>query len=453
MGENERELPANLAAERSLLGAILYDNKSMDQCAGLSASDFYDVVNGTIFGACKRRIEAGRVVDGVTLMDAFTNTLVCDSAYLAGLLTQMVSLKYVSSYATAIRDAALRRQEIAIAGQMIERAYRMEQSHGDGAETLSWCMTALEDAGAVRGIGGSVTMADAVESALTQSEAAYRGDARARGLNTGIPALDEALGGLHDGELTIIGARSGEGKSTLALQIARAVGMPVALFSMEMSSEAIGLFNLAALSGISADDIRLGRYDLERANDLLEARTKLAGMPIHIDDTPALPLGEAITRLRAMTPRFGIRFAIFDHRDLFGRDPGHERDLELVWYRHVTATLKTAAKMLHIPIVILIQMNRGIEGREDKRPRKSDLYGAGENDADNVMLLFRPELHMGDGPKRGPESEEMYANRRSQWLRELDACRGRCDVFLVKRRFGPPGMVSLAFDGPSLTFN
>lgn len=445
----EREPPANLRAEASLLGSILCDNRALDQCIGLSADAFFDPLNGAIFDACKRRIEMGREVDPVIL----SNAMIADPGYLVGLASQMVSTRYVSEYANAIRDCALRRREIDIAKALTEGAYTAE-----GSASLTAAMRALEEAGAAHGLGGATSMADAVEAALTQSDAAYRGDARARGLNTGITSLDQALGGLHDGSLNIIGARSGEGKSSMALQIARHVategsGMtPVAIFSMEMSSEDIGLVNLASTTGISADNIRLGRYDLHMANDLLEARVKLFHLPIHIVDTPALPLGEAITILRSLKRRHGIRLAIFDHRDLFGRDPGHERDVEVPWYRHVTATLKAAAKTVGIPFILLVQLNRDIERREDKRPRKSDLYGAGEQDADNIILLYRPELHMGDGPRRGPESEAIYADRLSRWEQERENCRGRCDAFLVKRRFGPPGMVSLRFDGPSLTF-
>ena len=362
----------------------------------------------------------------------------------------------VGDYAREIIDCAVGGRFTVVAEATIDRAYRRSSEDGDSTDTIARAMAALEDLAAAHDLGGASTMGQAVNAAMVRSERAARGDVGAVGLDTGIPTLDAALCGLHAGSLTIIAARSGEGKSALAAQILRyvaSVGIPSRVFSMEMTDEDIGTVNLASLSGVPADLIRRGRISNEQAEALLDAQMALSGMPIKIVSRPDITLSEAISETRVAVRRDKIRLVVFDHRDLFGRDPGHEQEPEIIWYRHVTRRLKAAAKTLGIAFVVLVQLSRDIERREDKRPRKSDLYGAGEQDADDIIMIYRPELHAGEQPKQGDrESSEMHANRLAQWHRDQEMNRGRAELYLVKRRFGPPAMVTLTFEGRSLSF-
>jgi replicative DNA helicase len=454
-----KQPPVNLQAEMALLGAILVNNQALSLCAGLAADHFYDPVNACIFAAAKRRIEAGRHVDAVTLKMAFENRgeleEIGGTAYLVNLITCMVSTGHIAEYASAIMDCSLRRRLIGIAENLQQQAYGEE----DGADSAATALAAIEEATAHYGNFGAVRMGDAVKAALVQSDAAHRGDKAALGLSIGIPTMDALWNGLHPGSLEIIGARSGEGKTALARQIARhnairfkAEGKgSVAIFSMEMTATDIGMAELSSVSGMPTDAIRTGSYETRNFDALLAAQRDM-DLPIDIIDTPALRLSVALSQLRALKRR-GMRLAIFDHRNLFGRDEWEMRLTKLDWYQQISQRLKAAAKAVGVPVILLVQLSRQLENREDPRPRKSDLEYTGEADADNIVLLYRKELHMGGAPTRhGREGDEAFGLRKLAWFREFENARGSCDAIFVKRRFGPLGIVPLVFDGPSTTF-
>lgn len=401
-----------------MLGALLSDSRGVDQCAGLAAAHFHEAFHAALFDAIMTRATAGEIVTPVTLKAWSQGVLGEDEgpACLVSLTSAMVGTRYLEPYAKAIIDCALRRELISMAAELNERAY----SEDDGIATVGWTQAGLDAASSACGAMAAVSMQQAAAAALEHAEAAARGDRAATPLMTGIASLDDVWCGLHAGALDIIGARSGGGKSSLALQIARHVAQtdPVALISLEMRAQDVALFNLASLTGIPADTIRLGRFSNRGAEALLLAQKRLNAMPIHIVDQPRIMLPQAIAQLRALKRQHGIRLAIVDHRDLFGRDEGGRDDLG--WYRNITQQLKIAAKTLAIPIVLLVQLSRDIERREDKRPRMSDLMYSGEADADSIMLLHRDE----------------YCTT----------------AYFKKRRFGPLGDVRLRFDGPTFSF-
>ena len=462
-GLSARLPPSNPQAEQALLGAILCNNRAYDLCAGLTAEHFADPVHAAIFDAARRRIEAGRKVDAVTLKGVFENTGVLDDAggvgYLVQLITAMVAIDNAGDYARAIIDCALKRDMIIIGESLVNRAFgdwRANSAAEIGADALS----ALDEAMGRAGTWGTISMADAVDAALRQSESAHRGDRNALGLTTGIAPVDAQLGGLYPGELTIIGARSGEGKTAFALQALRHIAGQfrdesrgcAALWSMEVPAASIATVNLAALTGIPADIIRSGGYGRQQADELASAGKALHFLPLPILDGHTT-LTQAIADMRKLRRTKGLRIAVLDHRDLFGREEERERMQDLAWMAHVTRTLKRAAKAIGIPIVLLVQLSRDIERREDKRPRKSDLMYAGEADADNIVLLYRKELHMGGTPeKQRGESEEQYGHRKWRHYQDCEAAKGKATAYFVKRRFGPPGAVELAFDGTRMTF-
>jgi replicative DNA helicase len=375
-------------------------------------------VHAALFDAISKRATAGQIVTPITLK-AWSQGLLGEQdgpAFLMSLSSAMVGTRYLERYAQTIIDAALRRQLIALAADLNERAF----GEDEGSETAAWTQQALDWASTACGGACSISMGDAAAAAMTHADAAARGDKAALPLLSGINSLDDVWCGLHPGALDIIGARSGGGKSSLALQIARRVAQtdPVALISLEMRAQDVALFNLASLTGLAADTIRLGRFSTRGGEALVVAQKKLNAMPIHIIDTPRLLLSQAITQLRALKRQHGIKLAIVDHRDLFGRDSGDRDDVG--WYRNITQQLKIAAKTLNIPILLLVQLSRDIERREDKRPRMSDLMYSGEADADNIMLLHRD-----------------------------DYC---TTAYFKKRRFGPLGDVRLRFDGQTFSF-
>ena len=151
--------------------------------------------------------------------------------------------------------------------------------------------------------------------------------------------------------------------------------------------------------------------------------------------------------------RRGAKVFIIDHRNKIKKDEKLDRLSKLDWYGHITDRLKDTAKQLGVSIILLVQLRRDVEQREDRRPRVSDLEYAGEQDADNVLLLHRPELDGERPPQQGRVSGEAYANQLSVWYQERAKLKGVCDAIFAKRRFGVPGIIRLRFDGPSLSFH
>lgn len=463
----DREPPANIAAECAVLGAIMCNPQAYDLCKGLQADHFADDVHREIFRACQERIEAGRPADPPTLWPSlqFTGLLndLGGTAYLAKLVSAMVGINIVSEYAASIRDCAARRAEIEAAEAIIERAYRTDLKDGDASATAAWGIAKIEEAASLAGGVRKATMGSAVREALEQAEAVQRGEKGAAGLFTGIPSLDEMWAGLYPGSLDIIGARPKTGKTSIALQIARRVAGDlvaenrkgcVLISSLEMSAKDLGMVNVSSMAGISADDLRRGRFTSQQAQALLLAERGLARLPIEIIDQPRMPLGEAIGEARTLKRTRGLALWIIDHRNLFGRDPDWAKASKLDWYQEISQRLKATSKALSIPILLLIQIGRGADGRDDPRPRLSDLEYAGEQDADNVVLLFRPELHMNAPPDRRPnETSEAHANRTSLWYADRRSKAGVAEFLFAKRRFGPGGICTLRFDGPTTTFS
>jgi replicative DNA helicase len=463
-GLSQRLPPSNVQAEQALLGAILANNKAYEFCGGLTAEHFADPIHARIFAACARRIERGHAVDAVTLKNAFEQTGILDdvggTAYLTQLLTAMVSINSAAEYARAVKDASLRRNLITIGESLVSQAFGIDPDT-DGAGAAAAALDAIDKAAADGGMVTSSSMASAVDAAVRHADAAFKGDATAAGIMSGVPSLDAMWRGMWPGALDIIGARSRAGKTAFALQIVRHVAGAletsgkgcVAVFSLEMPARDLGLVNLASRTGISADDLRSGNFAIGQMSYVLQVQKQLATLPVEIIDQPALPLGELIGAARSLVRRKGVRLVMIDHRDLIARDPAMRRATELEWLQHVTRTLKAAAKAMGLPILLLVQASRKAEDREDPRPRISDLMYSGEADADNILLLYRPEIHLGDVPPRKMnDTDESWHKRKELYYREKDSVAGKADVIFAKRRFGPIGTVRLMFDGPSTTF-
>lgn len=454
-----RQLPSNLDAERALLGAILSNNRAFDLCPGLEPWHFADATNSEIFSGIKRAISAGRVADAVTLRSDFENAGLLEQvggvSYLVALLSAMVSIIQAPDYAHAIIDCALRRQIIAIAEDGSERAYRSNIEDGDGADTVAKIMGDLEEAMASTAVSASVRLGAAAKEAVGRADAAQRGDKGSGGFLTGLQPLDDRWGGLYPGSLEIVGARPGTGKTAFASQVARMLagrGHPVGFFSLEVPASDLATANLASEAQVDVADIRSGNFTSAQAHALILAQRRLDALPITVIDNADLTLSNLISQMRALA-RTGNRIFIIDHRNKVERDAGCERMTKLDWYSHVTDRLKKAAKRLRVSIILLVQCRRDTEQRDDQRPRMSDLEYSGEQDADNIALLHRPELNTNDPPRQGNLSGERHANQLREWYAERAKTAGICEVIFAKRRFGIPGTTTLKFHGPTLTFH
>lgn len=454
--------PSNVGAEQALLGALLTNNRAYERVGGfLRPEHFADSCHAAIYAAIERRVEAGQIANPVTLKAEFEHSGALDDAggvgYLVELLGAMVSIISAPDYARAVHETWLRRQLIEAGEVLVNESFLAapDRAPSDLIGSSMERLLALGDAGAS---DAPATLAEAVGTALAQSEAA-RTDAGCRGLDTGISALDRMWRGLWPGSLDILGARPEVGKTALGLQIATHVALRlrdagakehVVFFSLEMPRADLGTRLLATQAAVSADDIRDGSYDMAAAERLVQAQRGAVGLPLVIDDRAGLTLPQIEMQARALKRRLKARLIVIDHLHRI-RPVGKTDTLDHV--ATCTLRLKDLARRLELPVLLLAQLSRETERRDDPTPRMSDLRYAGEADADNIVFLHRSELYLrGEAPARGSESAERYSARLDEWHRKREDARGKALAIFAKRRQGALGTVEMRFDGPRTWF-
>lgn len=471
-GVAQRIPPSNLAAEQALLGAILANNRAMDAAVGLQPHHFADEIHARIFTEARKLIEAGRVVDPVSLKMVFDNAGVLaevgGTAYLAQLVTAMVAPKMAGEYAAIIRDAWVRRQVIAIGVETVDNAFGVDTSIADGQAVIAGAVDRLMALGEQTTAAEAVSIVDAIDMALAAAEDAHRGVGRG-GLMTGIDRVDDLWGGLWPACLDCLGARSEHGKTALGMQIAthvartllaehKATGHPlehVEVYSLEMPRDHLALRMLATETGIPAREIRAGKIGGGRAVTLLSARAALHELPLLIRDKPSMSITDILMTARVSHRRKRTRLIVIDHLHRIGPSETRYRLPRNEQVQAITESLKTLASSLGIPILLLAQLSRHGERREDHRPVVSDIEYAGERDFDSIALLWRPELYLGENAPALPDriTKEKKAEAAAAWWKRRDAVRGKAEFILAKSRMGAVGATWLDFDGPRTRFS
>ena len=300
-----RQLPQNEEAEQALLGALLIDNHCHDQLpTGFSGEHFFVPVHQRIFEAADKIIKRRQVANPVTLSSYFKQddslAEIGGDAYLARLAASAASIINTADYADAISECYQRRTMIAIHAEAVNRLFdpSVEDRADMMREEAEAQLFAMSETGETRGMK---TFAQAAAGALEMAETAYQRDSGLAGISTGLKALDDLLGGLVPSDMLIIAGRPGMGKSALAVNIATnaaAAGEPVAIFSLEMSSEQIAGRILADRAQITTDRIRRGKIGTDEFMRLAEASRELSALPVFIDDSPALTIGQIHARAR-----------------------------------------------------------------------------------------------------------------------------------------------------------
>lgn len=464
-GLSQRLPPSNLPAEQALLGAIMANNRAFERVSEfLEPHHFADAIHGRIFEAIQRRITAGQIADAVTLKTEFDNSGILSdvggAAYLAQLLASMVSIINAGDYGRTIHDAWLRRQLIDIGESAINAAFGADPEVA-GEDAVSEAIEQLLSLSEERLSGAGGDMMAAIDAVLNDATAAAVGK-KPGGLATGIPTLDAMWRGLVDGNLDILGARPGGGKTALGMQILRHVaeglrdGEHVQMFSLEMNREKLALRLLSDETGISADDIRQGLIDGDRAELLLAARARLRALPIRVDDTPGQTLADITIKARTAKRRHKTRLILIDHLHRIAPSKDMIRLPRTEQIQMTTRRLKDLAETLGVPILLLAQLSRDNvrrQGKDSARPTTADLKYAGEDDADNIILLWRPAEHMDEAP---PESnlknEELVAKAKDEWWKRKTFWKSKAEAIFAKRRFGATGHVILTFDGVRTRF-
>jgi replicative DNA helicase len=462
-----RTLPHNLEAEQGLLGMLLIDNKNIEKVNDLIKPDYFShPTHGRIYEAIVRMTEKGLEAKATTLKDYFEKdeglAAVGGTKYLVELATEVPLLNDVRDYAKTIFDRHLRREIIRFNQDVANLAfnYSIEQDADSVLAEAENRLFKLAETGNSSQTG-FVTLRDSVKIALEYAEQAYKSDSHVTGVTSGLVDLDQKLGGLHNSDLLILAARPSMGKTSLAVNIAfnaakafadnKPGGARVGFFSLEMSADQLATRILSEQANISGDALRKGEIKQNDFTNLVQASQVLSRIPLFIDDTPALTIGQVRTRARRLKRQHGLELLVIDYLQLLqGSGTRQSEGNRVLEISEITRGLKAIAKELQIPVIALSQLSRAVEQREDKRPQLSDLRESGsiEQDSDVVMFIYRREYYLSrEQPERkGMEDDGKFNDRYQQWQKDLEDCANVADVIIAKQRHGPIGTVSLFFD-------
>src|SRR6187551_1854550 len=422
-------LPANVEAEAALLGALMLDNRLVEDVGlKLKPHHFHEDLHGRIYDSILKLTDKNMVANPVTLRPMFeadeAMKQVGGAGYLATLTGSGATLIAAKDFAQQIYDLALLRALIGVGRDMVESAI----DTSDEVAPLQQIEKAESELYKVAEEGGAdgkaKSFAEATRDALQTAERALNSGGHLSGVTAGLESLNAKIGGLHNSDLIIVAGRPGMGKSALGTNIGfaaaqrflrdtedgiepeKSAGAPVAMFSLEMSADQLATRILAEQSGISSENLRMGKISKQEFRQLARAAAELESLPFYIDDTPGLTIAALRARARRLKRQKGIGMVIVDYLQLLqgtGRNSNENRVNEI---SEISRGLKTLAKELNVPVIGLSQLSRAVEQREDKRPQLSDLRESGsiEQDADMVLFIYREEYYLKTHePQLGPD--------------------------------------------------
>lgn len=425
----ERSLPSSVDAERSLLGSVLVNNENYYRIVEfLRPEDFYLDSHRVIFRNMTTLMENSKGIDLITLQDELLRNASLESAggiaYLSGLLEGMPYLVNIENYIEIIRDKALLRQMISSASKTIADCF--DQAEPADA-ILDQAEQALFNLSEHRTKSGFIAIRDMEQDTQKLLTKLYEDREMITGVPTGFQDLDRMTSGFQPGDLVILAARPSMGKTALALNMAEHValkkGLPVGIFSLEMSKQQLLMRFLCAESMVDAHKVRTGYLAKDDFHQLIDALAVVTRAPLYIDDSSSLTIMEMRAKSRRLKAEHGLSMLIVDYLQLmsgYGRVENRVQEIS-----GISRGLKALAKELEVPIIALSQLSRAPEQRQgDHRPQLSDLRESGsiEQDADVVLFIYREEVY-----KRDEENE------------------GKADLIISKQRNGPIGVVRLAF--------
>ncbi|MFN3326163.1 MAG: replicative DNA helicase [Bryobacteraceae bacterium] len=426
----EKGLPANLDAERFVLGAILMDDSSYVSVAGtLEAEDFSLEKHRRIFLRMGELYARGERIDRVTLANELLRhgqLESCDGlAYLVSLDDGLPEIYSLDSYVRIVKDKSVLRRIIFSSQQLINKCLMGEDDPGQILAGAEETLLRLGESRAKDTLSNPGRIIQEYEGGIN---AFLDPSKRIKGISTGFLKLDEMTGGFHEGELIILAARPAMGKTAFALNIGQHVatrhGATVAVFSLEMSKESLLTRMLCAAARVDQQKFRAGYLNQDERRRLHIAMSELVEAPLFIDDTAGVNLMDIHSKLRRLQAEHGLGLVIVDYLQLMsGRGRFENRNAEV---SSISRGLKLLSKDLKVPFLVLSQLSRAPETRPgDHRPQLSDLRESGsiEQDADVVGFIFREEVYK-------PDREDL---------------RGLAEFIIAKQRNGPVGRVPLVF--------
>jgi replicative DNA helicase len=423
-------------AEQGVLGCILLSpNDCVGECVEkfkAGAEVFYDLRHRTIFETLVEMYDQREAIDIITLQQRLKNKQRLDEvgglAYLGALPDTVPSAANLSYYLDIVLEKHVLRKLIHTCTEVAGRVYEHEGEVDGLLDEVERDILAI---GESRVEGKTDKIKDLVKKAINTIEDFHQRQGTLTGVATGFADLDKMTSGLHGGEMIVVAARPSMGKTSLAMNMAEHVAieqrLPVGVFSLEMTSEQLVLRMLCSRSRVNLRNVREGFLAERDFPKLTGAAGKLAASPLFIDDSSGLSILQLRAKARRMFQQYGIKLFIIDYLQLLHSTArrAENRQQEIA---DISNGIKSLAKELDVPVIVLSQLNRELEKDKDRKPRLSDLResGAIEQDADVVCLLYKPSRE--DDEAAGEESEALPVN-----------------LLLAKQRNGPTGDVHLTF--------
>ena len=424
--------PHSAEAEQSVLGSLLLDNNAWDLIADqVSKKDFHSATHQLIFSAIADLVNDAIAFDVVTLSEHLQNQGVLEKAggmaYIGNLARNTPTAANIEAYAEIVNNKAKERRLLSASIEVQKLVGESGETKTKLAKAESVILSALED-NEQKNTQDATTLC---QNLITYIDDRIENRGRIQGISTGLTDLDNKISGLCDSDLIIVAGRPSMGKTAFALTLINKAILnckSALLVSAEMSSEQI-MIRLAAMNAkVNLMSIREGKLDNADCQKITEATSKLAKTKLHIDDTPAPTINQIRSKARLIKRKVGLDLVVVDYLQLLGGN-GNTNNERI---EKISRGLKGIAKELSVPVVALSQLNRGIESRDNKRPRMSDLRDSGaiEQDADVILFLYRDGVY----------------NKHS-----VDPDVAEIDV--GKQRNGPTGMIAVHWDNQYCLFS
>jgi replicative DNA helicase len=422
--------PQNLEAEQSVLGGILLDNLALNTVLELlETDDFYSEGHRKIFSAIVELSNRNEPCDLITLSNILKNQKRIDkvggTAYLASLVDNVPSAVNIAYYAKIIKEKSILRRLISTATEILNKSY---DSGMDIDSVLDEAEHAIFEISENKIRPSFHPIREIIKDSFKTIERLYAKKELVTGVATGFDKIDDITSGLQNSDLIIIAGRPSMGKTAFALNIAQfaalEMGIPVAIFSLEMAKEQLATRLLAAEARVDSQRLRKGFLGETDWPKLTTAAGRLSEAPIYIDDTPAITVIEMKAKSRRLKAEAGLGLIVIDYLQLMrGGVYKDSREQEI---SEISRSLKALAKELSVPVVALSQLNRKVEDRTSRRPQMADLResGAIEQDADVIAFIYRDEVY-----NRSDDNPD----------------KGIAEIIIGKQRNGPTGTVKLAF--------
>jgi len=429
----KRTLPHSIIAEQSVIGSMLLDNETITTANELlTAEDFYQHQYGQIFDAIVSLYESGQSADIITVQNKLKEKNVSPELYsiefISNIVASVPTSANIRSYANIVYEKSILRKTIRAGEAIVNKCYQDTESVEDILDFSEKNIFKISQES--RRSGDFVSIQDAVARTFKSIQDAAKSKGNVTGIRTGFTELDYKTAGLQRSDLILIAARPAMGKTAFALSLVEYVAVkskiPTAVFSLEMSDIQLLKRIMSLDSNVPLQSISVGDLNDNELSSLVESSMNIADTKLFlVDNVSGLTINDICSKCRKLKLEQDLGLVIIDYLQLIqGNGKQESRQQEI---SNISRTLKALARELNIPIIALSQLNRGLESRDDKRPKLSDLResGAIEQDADIVMFLYRDEVY-------NPNEE---------------GNKGKAELIIGKHRNGEIGTINLAWIG------